>query len=228
MVRTLLLVVGLRVVAAKPLAAAACGAKPLGFKPFYARVLMAYLLFPAAGLVSKTLITFVTSILGTWLFVWFIQRIKFKDIIMVPLIGIMFGTVISGITTYFAYQYGLMQVMQNTFTGSFAMILQGRYEIVFLVIPLIIIAFIYANYFNIAGLGEEFAANLGINYKFILFGGLTISAVLTASIIVTAGTISYIGLIIPNIVSMFKGDRIRGTILDIALLGALFTLVCWG
>jgi iron complex transport system permease protein len=40
------------------------------------------------------------------------------------------------------------------------------------------------------------------------------------------GQISYIGLIIPNIVALFKGDKIRGTLIDTALLGALFVLGC--
>ena len=30
----------------------------------------------------------------------------------------------------------------------------------------------------------------------------------------------------PNIVAMFKGDKIRGTLIDTALVGALFVLVC--
>ena len=40
------------------------------------------------------------------------------------------------------------------------------------------------------------------------------------------GSISYIGLIVPNVVAMFKGDKIRGTLVDTALFGALFVLVC--
>ncbi len=189
-------------------------------------VMLTYLAVPTSSLMAKTLVTFATSIIGTWLFVWFIQRIKFKDVIMVPLIGIMFGTVIGGVTNYFAYEYGLMQALQNTFTGNFAMITAGRYEIVFIVVPLVVIAFIFANYFNIVGLGETFSKNLGVNYNFVLFGGLTIAAVITAAIVVTVGTISYIGLIIPNLVSMFRGDKIKGTLLDVALFGALFVLIC--
>ena len=56
--------------------------------------------------------------------------------------------------------------------------------------------------------------------------GLTISAVITASVIVIVGQISYIGLIVPNLVALFKGDKLRGTLLDTALFGALFVLSC--
>ena len=49
---------------------------------------------------------------------------------------------------------------------------------------------------------------------------------ITASVVVVVGAISYIGLIVPNVVSMFKGDQIRGTLVDTALFGAIFVLVC--
>ena len=49
---------------------------------------------------------------------------------------------------------------------------------------------------------------------------------ITASVVTVVGQISYIGLIIPNIVAMFKGDKIKGTLVDTALLGALFVLIC--
>ena len=92
--------------------------------------------------------------------------------------------------------------------------------------PLVVLAFLFANHFNIAGMGKDFSKNLGVNYNLVLFMGLTIAAMITASVVVVVGSISYIGLIVPNIVAMFKGDKIRGTLIDTTLLGALFVLVC--
>lgn len=73
---------------------------------------------------------------------------------------------------------------------------------------------------------NDFSQNLGVHYRLVLFFGLTISAMITASVVTIVGQISYIGLIIPNVVAMFKGDKIRGTLVDTALLGALFVLIC--
>ena len=46
---------------------------------------------------------------GNWIFVWFIQRVKLKDAVMVPLVGIMFGNVIGGVTNFLAYKYEVTQ-----------------------------------------------------------------------------------------------------------------------
>ena len=189
-------------------------------------IVIALVIFPTASLATRTVFAFASAIIGTGIFVAFIQNIKFKDVIMVPLIGIMFNSVIGGFTTHVAFENDLSQVLSNMLVGDFSLILAGRYEVVFLVFPLIIIAFIYANHFNIVGMGENFSKNLGVNYKLVMMGGLAIAAIITASTVVTVGTISYIGLIVPNIVSMFKGDKIRGSLLDVALSGALFVLIC--
>lgn len=73
-------------------------------------------------------------------------------------------------------------------------------------------------------MGKDFSRNLGVPYNFVLFLGLTIAAMITASVVVVVGSISYIGLIVPNVVAMFKGDRIRGTLVDTALFGAVLSL----
>lgn len=189
-------------------------------------ILLALLFLPGSTLWGRAIFAFIAAILGTWIFIWFIQRITFKDVVMVPLVGIMFGNVIGGITNYLAYKYEMTQAMSSWLVGHFSLVLRGRYEIVYLVVPLVVLAFLFANHFNIVGMGRDFSKNLGVHYNLVLFAGLTIAAMITASIIVVVGSISYIGLIVPNIVSMFKGDKIRGTLIDTALFGAIFVLVC--
>lgn len=167
-------------------------------------ILLALLFMPSSTLWSRAFFAFACAILGTWVFVWFIQRIQFKDVVMVPLVGIMFGNVIGGITNYLSY----------------------KYELVWLSVPLVVLAFVFANHFNIVGMGKDFSKNLGVPYNLVLFLGLSIAAMITASVVVVVGSISYIGLIVPNIVAMFKGDKIRGTLVDTALFGAIFVLMC--
>ena len=177
-------------------------------------ILLALLFLPGSTIMGRALFSFIFAVLGTWIFVWFIQRIQFKDTVMVPLVGIMFGNIIGGVTSFLAYRYEMTQALSSWEVGHFSMVLRGRYEIVYLVVPLLVISFIYANHFNIVGMGKDFSRNLGVHYNLVLFGGLTIAAVITASIVSIVGSISYIGLIVPNIVAMFKGDKIRGTLAD--------------
>ena len=189
-------------------------------------ILLALLFMPQSTLWSRALFAFAAAILGTWIFVWFIQRIQFKDVVMVPLVGIMFGNVIGGITNYLSYKYEMTQALSSWLVGHFSLVLKGRYEIVWLTVPLVILAFVFANHFNIVGMGKDFSKNLGVPYNMVLFLGLTIAAMITASVVVVVGSISYIGLIVPNVVAMYKGDKIRGTLMDTALFGALFVLIC--
>ena len=189
-------------------------------------ILLALLFMPSSSLWGRAVFAFIAAIAGTWIFVCFIQRIQFKDVVMVPLVGIMFGNVIGGMTSYLAYKYDMTQALSSWLVGHFSLVIRGRYELVYLTLPLVLLAFLFANHFNIVGMGRNFSKNLGVNYNVVLFLGLSIAAMITASIVVVVGSVSYIGLIVPNLVAMFKGDRIRGTLLDTALFGALFVLVC--
>lgn len=189
-------------------------------------ILIALLFMPGSTLWSRAVFAFAAAVLGTWIFVWFIQRIQFKDVVMVPLVGIMFGNVISGVTNFLAYKYEMTQALSTWLVGHFSLVLRGRYELVYLAVPLVILAFVFANHFNIVGMGRDFSKNLGVHYNLVLFLGLSIAAMITAAVVVVVGSISYIGLIVPNVVAMFKGDKIRGTLVDTGLFGAIFVLGC--
>ena len=156
-------------------------------------ILLALLFLPNSTLWGRALFSFVFAVLGTWTFVWFIQRIQFKDVVMVPLVGIMFGNVIGGLTNYLAYQYEMTQALSTWTVGHFSMVLRGRYELVYLIVPLVTLAFLFANHFNIVGMGKDFSKNLGVPYNLVLFLGLTIAAMITASVVVVVGSISQCG-----------------------------------
>lgn len=189
-------------------------------------VLVSLMLFTTASPLEKMLVAFVFALAGTFLFMQILKRIKFKDAIFIPLVGIMFGNIISSVTTFFAYKYDLIQNINSWLQGDFSMIMKGRYEILYLSIPLVIIAFLYANRFTVAGMGEDFAANLGMNYNRVLNIGLVIVSLISALVVLTVGMIPFLGLIIPNIVSIYHGDNLKNSLPHTALLGAVFVLAC--
>lgn len=181
---------------------------------------------PSAGIVEKSLIAFIFSLTGTFVFMTLLRKLKLKNVIFVPLIGIMLGNIIGAITNFLGYKYDIMQSVGSWMQGSFSMILKGNYELLYISVPLIIIAILYANKFTVAGMGEDFSTNLGLDYNKIVNIGLVIVALVTVSVIITAGSIPYIGLIVPNIVSLYKGDNLSENIFDTAVVGALLVLVC--
>jgi len=176
--------------------------------------------------ISKMLIAFAVSLLGTMLFMNLLQRITYKNAIMVPLIGIMLGSVVSAITEFLAYRYDVIQNLSSWLQGSFSLIIKGRYELLFIGIPVLIIAYTYAGKFTIAGMGESFSTNLGLNHKWVVMIGLIIVAFITSLVVITVGSIPFVGLIVPNIVRLYKGDNLKNTLLDTVLIGTLFILIC--
>lgn len=189
-------------------------------------IVIAMVLIPGATVMQKAIIAFVFSLVGTLMFMTFLRNLKVKNIVFVPLVGIMFGNIIGSITTYIGYEFDIMQNVGSWMQGNFSMILKGNYELLYLAIPLMVLAFVYAHKFTVAGMGEDFATNLGLDYKKIVNLGLIIVSIVTVCVVITAGQIPYIGLIIPNIVSLYKGDNVHENIWDIALFGAIFVLIC--
>lgn len=189
-------------------------------------VLVSLMLFTGASPLQKMIVAFVFALLGTFVFMKILDRIKLKDSIFIPLVGLMFGNIITSISTFFAYKYDLIQNISSWLQGDFSMILKGRYELLYISIPLLVLAYLFANKFTVAGMGEEFSKNLGLNYKQVVNVGLIIVALVTSSVVLTVGIIPFLGLIIPNIVSIYMGDHLKKSLSHTALLGAVFVLFC--
>ncbi len=189
-------------------------------------ILISMLLLPNVTYMQKIIFCFTFALIGTLLFMQILDRIKFKDAIFVPLIGIMYGNILSSITTFFAYEGDLLQNISSWLMGSFTLMISGRYELLYVGIPAIILAYMYANKFTVAGMGEDFAKNLGLSYKVVLNLGLILVAIISTTVILTVGMIPFLGLVVPNIVSIYLGDNLRKTIPHTAALGVVFLLIC--
>ena len=189
-------------------------------------VLCAVLLFPDASPIVKMLISFAFAFGGTYLFVRMLQFIKLKDAALVPLVGLLLGSVVGSFTTYIAYQRDLVQNITSWMQGSFTMVLRGRYELLYLGIPFLLLAIVYANRFTVVSMGKDISGNLGVRYFATVQIGLLIIAVITSVVVVTVGSIPFIGIVIPNIVRIYRGDNLEKSIVEIALTGGLFLLLC--
>ncbi|MEH6964085.1 ABC transporter permease [Priestia megaterium] len=189
-------------------------------------VLISLLVFASASPLLKMSIAFIFSLAGNLLFMRILDRIKFNDTIYIPLVGLMLGSIVSSLATFIAYKYDLIQNLSSWLQGDFSLVVKGRYELLYLSIPLLIIAYLYADKFTVAGMGESFSINLGVKYKQIVNIGLVIVSLITSITILTVGMLPFLGLIIPNIVSIYRGDHLRKSLPHTALLGAVFVLAC--
>ncbi|WP_394140997.1 ABC transporter permease [Cytobacillus oceanisediminis] len=189
-------------------------------------ILVSLMLFTSASPFVKMLVAFAFALLGTFIFMKILDRIKFKDAIFIPLVGLMFGNIIGSITTFFALKEDLVQNMSSWLQGNFSMMIQGRYELLYISIPIVLVAYLYANKFTIAGMGEEFSVNLGLNHRQVVNIGLIIVALVTTVVVLTVGMIPFLGLIIPNIVTIYQGDHLKKSLSHTALMGAIFVLIC--
>ncbi len=190
-------------------------------------VLISMMFFYKCHVLSKKIsFAFIFALAGTLLFMQILNRIKFKDAIFIPLIGLMFGNILSSITTFFAYKADIIQNISAWLQGDFSLMMKGRYELLYISVPVLIFAYIYANRFTVAGMGEDFAKNLGLSYKFVVNFGLVLVALISTTVVLTVGVIPFLGLIIPNIISLFKGDNLAKTLPHTALLGMSFLLLC--
>lgn len=189
-------------------------------------ILMTLLLVPSASIFTQTIIAFSFALLATFLFMSILNKIKVKNALYIPLVGLMFGSLIGAVTDFLAYTFNLGQVANSWMYGKFSLIVSGDYELIYLVIPFIVLAFLYAKKFTVAGMGEEFATHLGVNYKYIVYIGLIIVALVATTTVLIAGTIPFVGLIVPNIVSLYRGDHVEKNIGITGMIGAIFLLVC--
>lgn len=189
-------------------------------------ILTVTLLAPGASMPVKILVATLFALAGTALFLAILRQIPLRSPLVVPLVGIMLGGVIASVTSFFAYRYDLLQSLAAWTGGDFSRVLRGRYELLWLSGGLTLLAFLAADRFTVAGMGEAFSTNLGLNYRRVLVFGLVIVSVVTAVNVVTVGMIPFLGLIVPNVVSIVMGDNVRRAVPWVGVFGAAFLLAC--
>ena len=189
-------------------------------------ILVVTVALPAAPMILKMGVASVFALGGTALFLAVLSRLPVRNTLLVPIVGIMLGGVIGSVTTFFAYKYDLLQTLSNWMIGDFSGVLRGRYELLWIVAILTVVGYVAADRFTVAGMGADFTTNLGLNHKAIMRLGLVLVSLISAVVVTTVGAVPFLGLIVPNIVSLLFGDNLRRAVPWTAVFGAGFVLVC--
>jgi iron complex transport system permease protein len=189
-------------------------------------LLVVMLVAPDLPVFGRMLVAALFGLGGTVLFLALLSRIPLRSPYVVPLVGIMLGGVIGAATTFFAYRADLMQSLGVWVTGDFSGVLRGRYELLWISLGLTVAAYLAADRFTVAGMGEAFSTNLGLAHRRVMALGLVIVSLVTATVVVTCGMIPFVGLIVPNVVSLILGDSLRRSLPWVVVAGAGLLLAC--
>ncbi|WP_214820888.1 MULTISPECIES: iron chelate uptake ABC transporter family permease subunit [unclassified Exiguobacterium] len=182
-------------------------------------LLTVYLLVPAPSLMMRMTGAIVFSFIGTMVFFWFLRSVKLRSSLIVPIIGLMLGAVISAISTFLGLFFRASQAIEGWFVGSFASVQIGRYEYLWVIIVVTVLIFLLANRLTLAGLGEDIATSLGVNYNQLMMVATGLIALSVGVVATVIGNLPFLGLIVPNLVSMFRGDDLRSNLPWVCLVG---------
>jgi iron complex transport system permease protein len=189
-------------------------------------LLVTSLVLPAAGVVPKMAIAILFAFAGTLVFFAFLRRVTLKSSLIVPIVGIMMGAVVSAVSTFIAIEFNLLQSLGAWFMGRFTGIEAGRYEMLWIVLAVAVVVVLVADRFTVAGLGKDIATNVGLHYERIVLLGVGLVAVVTGIVTVIVGALPFLGLIVPNLVSMVRGDDLRSNLPWVFLTGIWIVTVC--
>lgn len=189
-------------------------------------ILLTLILWPGAPVMARMVLASVCAFLGTMVFLALMRRIAVRDSVVVPLAGLMLGAVVGAGSTFLAGRFDLLQSMSAWRSGGFTSVVEGFYEPLWAVAAITVVAWLAADRFTVAGLGEETATNLGLNYHAVVLLGTALVALATGITSVVVGFIPFLGLVVPNIVSMLLGDDLRRNLPWVALTGTVLLLVC--
>lgn len=182
-------------------------------------LMFVYLVFPAPTLLERMTGAIVFFFLGTMAFFLFLRKVRLRSSLIVPIIGMMLGAVVSAFSTFIGLVFNMTQNIESWFVGSFAQVQIGRYEYLWMIVIVSVLIFIYADRLTLAGLGEDITTSLGANYNRIVVLGTGLISFAVGIVAAVIGNLPFLGLIVPNIVSMYRGDHLRSNLPWVCVLG---------
>lgn len=189
-------------------------------------ILVSLTLVPVTSTFSKMLFAMIFSFIASLVYIAIIRRIRFRNTVLVPVIGLMYGSVLSALAEFYAYSANILQSMQGWLMGDFSRIVQGHYEIIYIIFPIVLLTYLFAHRFTVIGMGEEMASSLGLSYAVMAATGLILVAITVSTTVITVGAIPFVGLVVPNLVALKYGENLAKTLPIVALGGASLLLLC--
>ena len=189
-------------------------------------ILIVMIFLPNSSILTRSFAAFVFAYVGVLLFLSLSKVLPKGDPMILPLTGVMFGNIIGAIATFLAYQFQVVQNVSSWLQGNFATVMEGSYELIYVTIPVFILLYFLGYQITIAGLGSELSTNLGLNHQRLQWIVFALVALGSSSVLLMVGAIPFLGVVVPNLVSLFYSDHFKNTMGLTAIFGAIFLLVC--
>ena len=189
-------------------------------------IMISLVVLPSAGVFSKMLAALALCFVAGVIYIMIVARIRYQQVVLIPVIGLMFGSVLSAGAEFYAYKNNLLQDVQGWLLGDFSRVVQGHYEILYVIVPVIVLTYVFAKRFTVIGMGQEMATSLGVSYKSTVALGLILVSITVAATVISVGAIPFIGLVIPNLVALKYGEHLAKTLPLVAIGGACLLLIC--
>lgn len=194
------------------------------FSAASAGMVAAAAIHPGMMLAAKFVLVSLSAFLGTWLFLALISRIPLRSALIVPLVGLVLAGVLASGSSLLAHQFELGQALRVWNSGDFSAVLRGRYELLWIAAGMTVVAMLLADRYAVLGMGRDFATNVGVHYGAWMVLGMLMVSLITASTMIVAGALPFIGLVAPNLVRLLAGDHLRQGMVLLALSGAALML----
>ncbi|GGF79410.1 iron ABC transporter permease [Paracoccus acridae] len=185
------------------------------------------LLAPAAPIWVKMIAASLAAMAGTALFMAIVRRLPVREVMLVPIAGLILSGIIGSVVTWIAWQHDLLQFVATwLMSGEFSGVIAGRYELLWVAGLAALLAWSAADRFAILSLGDQVATGLGLSSRGVMRLGMVVVSVVSALVVTTVGMIPFVGLVVPNIVARIMGDNLRASIPVVAAGGAGLLLAC--
>ncbi|WP_171445685.1 iron chelate uptake ABC transporter family permease subunit [Cellulosimicrobium protaetiae] len=189
-------------------------------------LLLSVVLLPTAGIATRMVLASVAAFAGTMVFMAILRRVQVRSTLVVPVVGIMLGAVVSAVTTLLAISTNYLQLLGTWFLGSFTSVVRGQYEVLWVVAAVCAAIFVLSDRLTVAGLGRDVATNLGLGYERVVLLGTALVSVASGVTTVVVGFLPFLGLIVPNVVSMLRGDDLRSNLPWVCVGGVALVTAC--
>jgi iron complex transport system permease protein len=189
-------------------------------------LLVAHIFWPELPLFLIMLIASGFGLLSLLGFFAIIRQLKLNDPMLLPLIGLIYSAILGAFATFIAFQFDLMQFLMVWLNGDFSTVIEGRYELIWGAAFVAVVVYWLANQLNLLNLGEQLGHSLGVPFKTLVFVAMVMIALSTSMVVATVGMISFLGLVVPNIVRHYLGDNLKQSLPWSAVIGASLLLAC--